>query len=294
MAEPTPKLSGMYRFTSVARPIDPAYLSNRALLVVLPLLMLLNAGLASLYDTGSGPLSAALNGALVAFAAWALTRELAPDYNAAAFVALALAWIANVTLGTNLVLLVFVALLLVRLVNRSTGPRWRALDTLGVLGFCIWAAVNTQQPLILMVAAGAFALDAALRDPLRRHYIAAAVCVAAFTWMLLIDVRLVAGDLTAWDWGLVGVIAGSVILMATKSPNPVSYCDTSPDRLDRVRVNAGLVTGWLCAVQTLITNGRSAWLETPIWICIVAVLFMFALRTAKRRSGMASSTTRIE
>ncbi len=294
MTEPTPKLSGMYRFTSIARPIDPAYLTNRALIMVLPLLMLLSAGLAAIYDVGRGPMSAGLNGALVAFAAWALTRELAPDYNAAAFVALVLAWIANVTLGTTQVLLVFVALLLVRLVNRSTGPRWRVLDTLGVLGFCIWAAVNTQQPLILVVAAGAFTLDAALRDPLRRHYIAAAVCIAAFIWMLLNDVRLIAGDLTAWDWGLVGVFAGGVMLIAARSPDPVSYCDTSPDRLDRVRVSAGLITGWLLAVQTLITNGRSAWLETPIWLCLVAVLFLFAARTTKRRAGTIQSTTMIE
>lgn len=294
MTEPTPKLSGMYRFTSIARPIDPAYLTNRALLVVLPLLMLVSAGLASLYDIGSGPMSAALNAALVAFAAWALTRELAPDYNAAAFVALALAWIANVTLGTNLVLLVFVALLLARLVNRSTGPQWRLLDTLGVLGFCLWAAVSLQQPLLLIVAAGAFALDATLKGPLRRHYFAAAVCIAAFTWLLLGDARLLASDLAAQDWGLIGVFAVGVVLVAAASPDPVSYCDTSPDRLDRLRVNAGLVTGWLCAVQTLITNGRSAWLETPIWICIVAVLLTFALRMAKRRSGIAPSTTRIE
>lgn len=294
MIEPTPNLSGMYRFTSIARPIDPAYLTNRALLVVLPLLMLLNAGLASLYDVGGGPMSAALNGALVAFSAWALTRELAPDYNAAAFVALVLAWIANLTLGTNMVLLVFVAVLLVRLVNRSTGPRWRLLDTFGVLGFCIWAAVNTQQPLILMVAAGAFALDAALRNPLRRHYIAAAACIAAFTWMLLNDVRLMAGDLTAWDWGLVGVFAGGIVLTVARSADPVAYCDTSPDRLDRVRVNAGLITGWLCAVQALLTNGRSAWLETPIWLCLVAVLFSFAARTAKRRAGTSQSTKMIE
>ena len=98
-----------------------------------------------LYGIGGSPASAALNGALVAFAAWAFTRELAPDYNGAAFVALVLAWIANVALGTTSVLPVFVALLLVRLVNRSTGPRWRALDTLGVLGFSLWAAVNMQQ-----------------------------------------------------------------------------------------------------------------------------------------------------
>ena len=283
MTEPTPKLSGMYRFTSIARPIDPAYITNRALLIVLPLLMLVNAGLASFHDIGTSPLSAAFSGALVAFAAWALTRELAPDYNGAAFIALVLAWIANVALGTTSVLLVFVALLLVRLVNRSTGPRWRALDTLGVLGFSIWAAVDTQQPLILVIAAGAFILDATLSDPLRRHYFAAAACIAAFIWMLLGDVRLLASDLTAGDWVLVGVFAGGVILTAAASPKPVSYCDTSPDRLDRVRVNAGLITGWLFAVQALVTNGRSAWLETPIWVCLFAVLFAFAARMAKRK-----------
>jgi hypothetical protein len=37
----------MYRFTSIARPIDPAYLTNRALLMILPLLMLASGGLAS-------------------------------------------------------------------------------------------------------------------------------------------------------------------------------------------------------------------------------------------------------
>lgn len=273
----------MYRFTSIARPIDPAYLTNRALLIILPLLMLLSAGLASIYDMGSSPMTAALSGALVAFASWALTRELAPDYNGAAFVALALAWAANVAFGAKSVLLVFVALLLVRLVNRSTGPQWQPLDTLGVLGFCVWAAVSTQQPLILLVASVAFSLDATLKQPLRRHYLAAAACVAAFIWMLLGDARLLAGDLSAGDWCLIGTFAGGVILIAAKSPEPVSYCDTSPDRLDRTRVNAGLLVGWLAGVQALLTNGRSAWLETSIWICMFAVLLAFAMRVANRR-----------
>ncbi|RZV33886.1 MAG: hypothetical protein EX272_14050 [Chromatiales bacterium] len=294
MTEPTPKLSGMYRFTSIARPIDPAYLTNRALLIVLPLLMLLSAGIAALYDIGGGPLSAAISGALVAFAAWALTRELAPDYNAAAFVALALAWIANVALGTTQVLLVFVALLLVRLVNRSTGPQWRVLDTLGVFGFCVWAAVNTQQPLILVVAAAAFTLDATLKDPVRWHYFAAAACVAAFSWLLLGDVRLLASDLAGQDWALIAAFAGGVVLAVAASPEPVSYCDTSPDRLDRVRVNAGLIIGSLAAVQTVLTNGRAAWLETPIWVCMAAVLLAFAARKGNRRAGATRSTTKIE
>lgn len=274
----------MYRFTSIARPIDPAYLTNRALIIILPLLMLLSAGLASVYDTGTSPMTAALSGALSAFAAWALTRELAPDYNGAAFVALVLAWMANAGFGATQVLLLFVALLLVRLVNRSTGPQWRPLDTLGVLGFCVWAAVSMQQPLILLVASAAFTFDATLRQPLRWHFFAAAACIAAFIWMVLGDVPLVAGGLTAWDWWLIGVSAGGIAFIAAKSPEPVSYCDTAPDRLDRVRVSAGLFVGWLAGVQALLTNGHSAWLDTPIWTCMFAVLLSFALRMAKRRA----------
>jgi len=273
----------MYRLTSIARPIDPAYLTNRALLIVLPLVMLVSAGLASLDDMGRGPVSAALNAALVAFVGWALTRELAPDHNGAAFVALVFAWILNIAFGTSLVLLAFVAMLLVRLVNRSTGLAWQPLDTVGVLGFCIWAAAGTEQPLILIVAAVAFTLDAVLKEPLRRHYFAAAVCLLAFFWMSPGVTGLIASDLGVGDWALVGVSAAGIFLLAATSQQPVSYCDVSPDRLDRARVNAGLVIGWLLAFQALLTDGRPAWLETPVWACIVAVLLALLVHQATSR-----------
>ncbi len=285
MAEPRSDLSGVYRFTSIARPIDPAYLTNRALLIVLPVLGLLSAALATVHDTGTGPLSAAFIGVLVALVAWALTRELAPDYNDAAFIALATAWIINVAFGVRLVLLLFIAILLIRIVNRSTGLPARPLDTLGVFGLCAWAAISTEQPLILLVASSAFALDAVLEDPLRRHYLAAAACVGVFVWMLLGDANLIARDLSVRDWSLIGASALGIGLIVKTNPDPVSYCDTSPDRLDRARVNAGLVVGWLLAVQSLLTGGRSAWLETPIWACLLAVLLSFVVRQAKRRPG---------
>jgi hypothetical protein len=262
----------MYRVTSLARPIDPAYLTNRALLIVLPILALASAGLAAVHDMGSSPLSAAFNGALVAFAAWALTRELAPDHDGAAFVALALAWVLNVAFDVRLVLLLFVALVLVRVVNRSTGLQWRLFDTLGALGFCTWAAISMQQPLILLVASLAFALDAVLDNPLRRHWLAAALCLVAFLWMLAGDAHLITGDLAALDWSLLGAFVVGAVFVVKSSSEPVSYCDVSPDRLNRVRVNAGLAVGGLFAVQALLTNGPSAWLETPIWACLIAVL----------------------
>jgi hypothetical protein len=276
-------LTGMYRFTSIARPIDPAYLTNRALLIVLPLLGLLSAGLAAVGETGTAPLSAAFSGMLVAFAAWALTRELAPDYYGAAFVALALAWFCNIAFGVRLVLLVFVALLLVRLVNRSTGLPWRLLDTLGVLGLVTWAAISLQQPLLLLVASTAFALDAVLEEPLRGHYVPAAGCLAGFAWMLgSTTTDLVATDLDAIDWSLLVASVLGIVFFVKTSTEPVSYCDTSPDRLDRMRVNAGLVVGWLVAAQATLTGGRSAWLETPIWACVIAVLLALVYRPIVR------------
>ncbi len=272
MTDTPPNLTGVYRYTSIARPIDPAFLTNRALLVVLPLLALSSAGLVLLGYLDDSPLSASLGGALVAFAAWALTRELAPDHDGAAFVALALAWAANVALDMRQVLLVFVALVLVRVVNRSTGLPARPFDTLGVFGFCAWAAVATGQPLILPVAALAFALDAVLEKPLRVHYLAAGACLVVFAWLLTSDHGLVADDLTLRDGSLLGAFSLGIVLIVMASPQPVSYCDVSPDRLDRVRVNAGLIVGLLLAVQAVVTGGESAWRETPVWVCLIVVL----------------------
>ena len=282
MSDAPRNLAGIYRFTSIGRPIDPAYLTNRALLIVLPALGLLSAYLASFHGMGADPLSAAFSGALVAFAAWALTRELAPDYDGLAFVALAFSWAANIAFGMSQVLLVFVALLLVRVVNRSTGLPSRLLDTIGILGFCTWAAVSTQQPLILLIASLAFVLDAVLENPLRRHYLVAAACLPFLVWMLLDGNDPIAGDLTIQDWSLLGALALGVVLVAYTNPQPVSYCDTSPNRLNRVRVNAGLIVGLLLAVQALVTDGHSAWLETPMWICMSAVLLGGVIRKAKR------------
>ncbi len=272
MTDGHPKLTGLYRITSLARPVDPAYLTNKALLILLPILATVSAGMASLMDSGSGPLSAAFSGALVAFVAWALTRELAPDYNDVAFVALAFAWAANVALDMHQVVLAFVALLLVRLVNRSTGLPFRPFDTLSVFGLCLFAAVNTEQPLILLVASLAFALDAILDKPLRVHYVASLGSLAAVIWLQQFNYDLIAADLTVRDWSLLGASALGLGFVILASPVPVSYCDTSPDRLDRMRVNGGLIVGWLLAIQTVITNGPSAWLETPIWVCVIAVL----------------------
>jgi hypothetical protein len=283
MVNPEPPLTGVYRFSSIARPVDPAFPTNRALLILLPLLAVANALLAMAGIISATWPAAAISAALTGFIAWALARELAPDDDVAAFVALVLAWAASIYSGHSSVLLPAVALLLVRIVNRTTGLPARPLDTLAILGLCIWVSIDQEQSLILLVAAIAFSLDAALIDPLRRHFLAAGVCAAVFVGLLVNGTTPTVSDLATRDWLLVLLAAAAIALIIGGNREPVSPCDVSPRRLDGVRVNAGLVLGLLIAVAVLIANGPSAWFDTALWSCIVAVAVSRAARSVLRR-----------
>jgi len=277
MTEPSSTPTGVYRLTSIARPVDPRYPTNRALLVVVPLLAVLSVGLSGLLGLDGGALSVALLSMLTTFAAWAVTRELAPDDDAAAFLALALAWMAYLFFAMDAVLLPFVVLFLVRIVNRSTGLPARPLDTFSVLGLCIWAAITLEQSLILLLAAAAFSLNATLKEPQRYHLLAAALCLAVFGWLVATDHPVMSGYLTIRDWTLIGALAAANFWVVRQNRIPASVCDVFAKPLDGSRVNAGLLLGFLLGLQALLTDGRSAWLETPVWACLLAVpLSLFA------------------
>jgi len=275
--------SGVYRLTSIARPVDPRYPTNRALLLVLALMAVLSAALAGPLGLDGGLLRVALLSMLIGFAAWALTRELAPDDDAAAFLALALAWPAYLFFGTDSVLLVFVALVLVRIVNRSTGLPARPLDTAAVLGLSIWAAVTLEQHLVLLLAAAAFSLNATLEKPQRYHLLAAFICLAAFGWLNVAGHLFSPARLTMLDGSIMAALAAANLWVISRIGKPVSVSDVYAERLDGSRVQAGLLLGCLVAFQAVLTDGREAWLETPMWACVTAVpLSHFARRLRQR------------
>ena len=105
--------------------------------------------------------------ALAVFLAWALGRELDPDRDGAAFVAAGLALLASWTLGRPSILGLFLILLSLRLVNRTVGPRARALDSLLVFGFALFVVARGEW-LPGAVAGTAFLLDGLLRPAHRR------------------------------------------------------------------------------------------------------------------------------
>ncbi len=268
--EPT----GIYRLTSVARPVDPRYPTNRALLIVLPIGAAVFAVLALFGVLDEAPLSAALTALLVGFATWAFTRELTPDDDAAAFVALALGWIMSAVTGASGVVLTFAALFLARIVNRTTGLAARPWDIVMVAGFVLWASWNLGQPLLAVFAALTFAADARLAR-MNALGVAAAVACAGFSVWLFAQGGF---ELRVWDaaWLAPAIVLIAAGITSALSGAPRSVCDVFGKPLVATRVRAGLAVGALVAAQSLVHG--EPWTANAIWACIAAVPLSAAIR----------------
>lgn len=167
--------SDFTRWTSLGRPLDPAYPTNRAVVLLLPVAAVAGALLSPL-GLGVG----GLLGAGSAFLAWALTRELAPDDDPAAFVALALAVAALGVVDRPALLPGAALLLLTRVVNRTVGPPCRPLDTVGAAGLAAWAVAGGGGWPLAAAAALAFGADALLAPPGPRGHGALATAFGAW------------------------------------------------------------------------------------------------------------------
>ena len=234
--------TGLYRFSSIARPVDPAYPTNRALLFLLPVLAIAGA-LASTAGVGeAAPLSAALAATLSGFGAWAIARELVPDDNPAAFVSLVLAFGAQLAWGPVTVIPLFVTLILMRVVNRTPGvpPRW--FEAVLLTGFVTWAMSRLGDPIIGIAAAVAFYLDASLSRPARWQVLTGTVCLTASLYFVLRDgvampAMSVSGDVYL-AVALAVLLSFGIILVRTTDVLAVG--DVSRTTLDPARVRGGM------------------------------------------------------
>jgi len=244
----------MYRYTAIGRPLDPAWPSNKAVLILLPLMLL--AGLAWSLYLGLGWQTAFTNGLVFAFAAfgsWALGREVMPDDHAAAFVSMAMAFLACLAFQTPGLLLLFATLMLVRVVNRSTGLPARTSDSIIVTMLVIWAVYATQSPWFGAVAALAFVFDASLKIPRRKQLLFALVCLAT-TLIYMVDHDLpwfefhAPDSLLQWLAIAAALLFGLNLILLKKVH---SRGDVNGKRLNPERVKAGMAIALLAYLQGL-------------------------------------------
>lgn len=268
----------IYQYTSIGRPLDPSFPTNRAVLVLIPIAAVLGA--ATDWYRHADPVLALQQGvllALVAFVSWALARELDPDDNAAAFISLGSGLLVSLVLGSPGVLIAFVTLGLVRIVNRSTGLTARRADSIVLMILSIVVIYVTGSPLFGAVAALAFILDGSLKDPLRQQWVFGLICLGA-TIVYMVDHDISPGQArvpdTLFEWlSLLFLLIFALNILLTRKVH--SKGDVNHRRLDAKRVRGGMAVGLFAAFQGI--N------DLPEVAVIVAVIAGICVGMAFRR-----------
>jgi hypothetical protein len=262
----------IYQYTSIGRPLDPAYPTNRAVLILMPLGALLGAVVAWFDGAGIPQVfQQAVVFALILFVSWALARELDPDDNPAAFISLACGLLVALAVESPGVLIAFVTLGLVRIVNRSSGLAARKADSVVVMVLSIAVIYATQSPLFGAVAALAFMLDGSLKDPLRHQWLFGLLCLGG-TIVYMVDHDIGPGHLNApdslFEWlALLFLLIFALNTALTRKVH--SKGDIGSRRLDVNRVRGGMAVGLFAALQGIqATAGVAVIVAVIAGICI--------------------------
>jgi hypothetical protein len=244
----------IYDYTSIGRPLDPTWPSNKAVLILVPLAAVV--GFAHSLGGGAGFL-AALNMAFIqaaaVFGTWALARELMPDDHVSAFISMALGFAATLVFTVPGLMVLFATLLLVRILNRSSGLAAQTLDSVAVTLLVIWAVYSSASPWFGAVGALAFFLDGVLYKPQKRQWWFALICLGSMV-VFIVDHDVawlgikVPDSLLKWLAMLATLIFCLNLALLKKMH---SRGDIGHARLDLRRVKAGMAIGLLAMLQGL-------------------------------------------
>jgi len=173
------------RLSTIGRPIDPNYPTNRLIVVVTILYTV--AGAVFRWVSGAGFFEGAFRGAgagVAVFLAWALGRELDPDHDAAAFVGAGLAAGAVPFMNPPGLSALLWLLILFRIVNRTTGLSATLVDSLILIGLSVWMIIRGIWIAGVMTAA-ALVYDGVLTPKRQRQWRLAAVPLLGVALVLI-------------------------------------------------------------------------------------------------------------
>ena len=256
----------MYNFTSIGRPVDPRYPTNR--LIGIATLVIIVAGTIFRLVSGDGVLDSLGWGfwtGLGVFLTWALARELDPDHDYSAFVAAGLMLVAALVWERPNFLILFWLLLAMRIVNRSVGLPAKMTDSLLVLALGGWLAWSVSWLLGLSMTV-AFFLDSRLHEPNRRHIVfeAAAFLIAIISAFFQESVAVV--GLSIFLGGLCLLSGMLFLLVVYHSRTLKTVTDVGKKPLDAKRVQASQLLLLATAVILLLVRGESGFVALlPLW-----------------------------
>jgi hypothetical protein len=218
---------------------------------------------------------------------WALGRELAPDDQAAAFVAMALGFSAFLLVDDASLILVFVAMALCRVVNRTVGPPPTVADRIGVLGLTGLAAWRLAAPELWLIAALAFWLDGRHTPNPTSSRVSAAAAVTLMGLQLLLapsggpSVDPLGGGTVATALAIGIAIAFVVVIRRTRSLR--ALCDLTGEPLSATRVRAGMAVVTVLALRSLVIPTPAMAQTALVWATMAGVVLSNAALGGDRR-----------
>jgi hypothetical protein len=210
-----------------------------------------------------------------------LGRELDPDHDLSAFVGAGLVLIVLLLVGAPSLLLILWLLLVLRLVNRTTGLPAKPLDSLGVLGLSAWLTWQGYW-MVGLVTSIAFLLDGLLPPPLRRQ-----VLVSGLAFLATVILSIFHGEMGMETGPTMPVVISLVMMSAlflvviATSGKVQAVGDATREPLVPGRVQTAQMLALLTAILFAWWAGASSVVALlPLWAAIVGVgLYRLAILT---------------
>jgi len=264
----------LHMVSSTFRPLDPRYPTNRATLSLMVAAAVAAGGVAGVQNVGAAQIvRTALWAAFAVFGCWALARELAPDDNAGAFVSAGFGFVSYWLVRTPNLFPLFIAVFMLRIVNRSTGVKTKLVDSILVLLLTIWASYWLHTPLLALIGALAFASDAVLSDGWGTQWVFAGSSVVAAVLLALVDPHASLHIVTRSSTWIAAVVVSVLWWLDIATTRVVSSLgDVSGKPLSAARVRCGMLIGWLIAAQGLITNRAMLEASSLLWATLAGLL----------------------
>jgi hypothetical protein len=268
----------MQQLSTIGRPVDFRYKTNKAIALI-TLAVILVAAAIRIASGGAilDDLFWGLKAELAVFLTWALGRELDPDHDLSAFVAVIFSVVALGLFGLPSVGLLFWLLLISRTVNRTTGAPASVLDSCITLALAVWLS-KAFGVAILYLTAGSFFLDAWIGPKSQRQFLVAGLAVIAAVGAVLLR--------WAGSYGAQNANACLIALAFTACFTPIFIegskveCldDKSIARLQPLRVQSAQVMALLSGILLALLLGVSGLkLLSPLWaIAIGAPIYWVA------------------
>ncbi|MDX9866183.1 MAG: hypothetical protein RBT34_15375, partial [Anaerolineaceae bacterium] len=235
---------GSKNLSAIMRPVDWNYPTNR-LIILLSLGVLVLGTMYQLVWAGLGFLSALGWGAstgLAVFVCWALSRELDPDDEYAAFVAVGL-YLAGILIweAQGRLLVMFWLIETIRILNRSVGLPVKIMDgvlLLGLMGWLLWQGYYE----VGLLTAAAFFVDDRLSAENRQELVLGGISVVMTVVVFLLRPQPLIVNPAGAPVAVLAVMAVSIILyiwLILKSSRPIAVCDVGGSPLRGACVQAG-------------------------------------------------------